>query len=93
MPKRRKTVLTEVSLNVTVEIIANERGEAAIQRYVGLPPGNDLCTTPGLTREQVEFDLARRCVLTGLDVDQLDGYADLEPGDILTHIVSIEEGY
>jgi hypothetical protein len=80
-----------VSLDVGMKIVANEAGEAAINRYVGLAAGNEFGCAPGLTREEVERSLCEVVLRTGRDPEKLDGWADLQPDDLRVFIDDIQE--
>lgn len=85
---------TERSIEVIVQIVANEAGEAALNRYVGLDEaaGREMAITPGLTRAEVELALIRACILTGRhDASSLDGWADLERDDLEIRIDGIQD--
>lgn len=83
----------EVAFEVGMVIIANEAGEAAINRYVGLTPEQaaETSSRPGMTRDEVERSLCTSVLYTGNDPDRLDGWADLEPGDLNVHIDYVQE--
>lgn len=83
----------EVVLEVGMIVVANERGEAAINRYVNLSPedAREIYCTPGLTREEVERTLCQTVLRTGLSPERLDGWADLEPGDLDVRIDYVQE--
>lgn len=79
-----------VTFEVEVVISTTPEGEAGIDRFVGLPAGNDLQTTPGLTKQDVLAVLGKQCLYGRTDANQ-DGWADLDRDSIQMRIDEIRE--
>lgn len=80
-----------VTVEVEVKIVTTDEGEAGIDRYIGLPAGNEWQVTPGMTKDDVLRWLARSFIVGGCNDAGQDGFADLDRDSINVYVTDVRE--